>query len=44
MKTIKECLDVAVATPLNTIGMGDVTPFNTDPIPCKKQKKCFPEW
>lgn len=40
MKTIKECLDVAVTTPLNTIGMGDVTPFNTDPIPCKKQKKC----
>lgn len=40
MKTIKECLDVAVATPLNTIGMGAVDPRNTDPIPCKKQKKC----
>lgn len=39
MKTIKECLDVAVATPLNTIGMGNIDPCNTDPIPCKKQKK-----
>ena len=45
MKTIKECLDIAVATPLTTIGMGNVEPGKTDGVPCaalpnKKQKKC----
>ena len=45
MKTIKECLDIAVATPLTTIGMGNVEPGQTDGVPCaalqnKKQKKC----
>lgn len=44
MKDIKECLDVAVATPLATIGMGNVDPCHTDGVPCaslpcKKQKK-----
>lgn len=27
-----------IATPINTIGMGDIEPYNTDPIPTKKLK------
>lgn len=34
MKSIKDCI---IATPLNTIGMGNVEPLNTDPIIAKKK-------
>jgi len=42
---IRECIGSGdFATPLNTIGMGDVQPLNTDPVPIninisKKKRK-----
>lgn len=38
MKTMYECI-TGMATPMNTVGMGDVDPCNIDPIPVNKPKK-----